>query len=295
MPSDQLDPPTMAWMAKLLRASKHTADAATIDSIQDGEQLVTALNDGIILIHLSNAIFPNTIKKYNKKKPNMSKFKRLENIQKFLKACHNKHELIPAIIFASADLEIGGFGGNGIPAVISTLKHLMEKSGGGGGGGGGSSSRNNQRSKTTAAPKPSLVEKLGYPDEEECFYMDDDGEVNDVTLCELKELYNGINLSTYNRDERLLGSTQVSFGEDWKSLLKWLGPRQDDTNSNVPLWKRKKNTVSAKRKSSMETSTMDPTAEQWFYEDDDHWKKVTAGYDHQQLLNHGVDVNVYQM
>jgi hypothetical protein len=125
--------------------------------------------------------------------------------------------------------------------------------------------------------------------------MDDDGEVNDVTLCELKELYNGINLSTYNRDERLLGSTQVSFGEDWKSLLKWLGPRQDDTNSNVPLWKRKKNTVSAKRKSSMETSTMDPTADQWFYEDDDHWKKVTAGYDHQHRLSNGVDVYVYPM
>lgn len=286
MPSDKLDPRTMAWMAKCLRASKHTADAATIDSIEDGEQLVTALNDGIILIHLSNAILPNTIRKYNKKKP-MSKFKRLENIQKFLKACRYKHELIPAVIFASADLEIGGFGGNGIPAVISTLKHLMEKSG----GGGGSSTRCNQP--TAAAPKPSLVETLGYPDEEECFYMDDDGEVNDVTLSELKELYNGVNLSAYNRDERLLGSTQVSFGEDWKPLLKWLGPRQDDTNSNVPLWKQKKNIVSAKRKSSVEVSTLDPTAEQWYYEDDDHWKKVTAGYDNRHRLNDGIDLSMW--
>jgi hypothetical protein len=275
----------MQWMSQLLR-KEHPEAAATLDNVSDPEQLVEVLSDGVILINLCNCILPNTIKKFNKSKSNqpMSKFKRLENIQKFTKACRNKLGLISEVIFASSDLEIGGFGGNGSSNVISTLKHLMDET-----------SEDNNREARSSAPKKGLVEIEGYPEDEECFYMNDDGDVVSVILAELIELY-----ETDDLDVRLMGSTQVSFGEDWKPLNKWLGERKN--SEQVPLWKMKKGGVGSavetrapppkpNRKSFdkvqeevKENINTNESGEKWYFEDDDNFRPVAAGpFDLEQM------------
>ena len=291
----RLDPISMSWFSDMLRSIGHNDDAQRIDDVTSSHDLVAQLADGVVLCRLVNAVRPNTIKKYNKPKSNMSKFKRLENIQKFTTACRDHLGIPPVSIFTSSDLELGGFGGNGVKNVISTIKHLMDKS-------NNDSHRESRGGNGMRAAKPSLVTIAGYTDEEECFYMDDYGEVQEVTLSELRELY-----ETEDKEERLLGSTQVSFGEDWKDLSKWLGPRT--AASSVPLWKQNKqkqqansknkyggggfldlrnggginkSTASRARQSSSVSSAetkddFDPMAEQWYFEDDDSYPSTPAG------------------
>ena len=276
----------MLWMSACLRDSNFDDDASTIDEIENSDQLIKNLADGVILVRLANCIRPNTIKKYNKiKSGTMSKFKRLENIQKFTTACRNHFELLT--VFASSDLEVGGFGGNGSANVISTLKCLREHC--------------TAASPESLAAKRPLVEIEGYPEEEECFYTDDAGDVQEVLLSELRFLYESDDM-----EERLLGSTQVSFGEDWKSLSKWLGPRKNQSDA-VPLWKQKKGGVgggddvsggrggggnrdppprpktnSASLDKVMEAQKQpeivdDVNGEKWYFEDDDFYPVVVAG------------------
>ena len=225
----KLDQTSMSWVVDTLNSSNNTKEANRFEEITDSDQLCNTLLDGTLLCILANSIRPNTIKKFNKNKPNreMMKFKRLENIQKFLTACRQHLCLESFSPFTSSDLEVGGFGGNNSSNVIATLKHLMEQSNTlsdrkSRGGSGTSGNKGNT--------KPSLVTLAGYPDEEECFYMDEYDDVHEVTLFELRELYESKDAS-----ERLKATTLVSFGEDWKELTKWLGPR---VNTITPAWKK---------------------------------------------------------
>ena len=263
----------MEWMVDQL-AVLHPKAADTVAACQHSDHLIHALADGCILIQLINTIRPNTIKRYNKPKLNMSKFKRLENLQKFTTACRVHLNLIPELIFASSDVEIGGFGGNGASNVISTLKHLMNES--------------TARLETRPAPrvKPSLAEKRGYLDSEECFYLGDGDEVVELTLGELRELYESDDMGV-----KLVGSTQVSFGEDWRPLFKWLGACKN--TEQVPLWKMKNGGPPPPTSSNParppppkpNINQTETNAEKWYYEDDDRWAtdKVAGPFTLEQM------------
>ena len=110
----KLDQTSMSWVVDTLNSSNNTNEANRFEEITDSDELCNTLLDGTLLCILANSIRPNTIKKFNKNKPNreMMKFKRLENIQKFLTACRHHLCLESFSPFTSSDLEVGGFGGN---------------------------------------------------------------------------------------------------------------------------------------------------------------------------------------
>eukprot|EP00946_MAST-07B_sp_MAST-7B-sp1_P001613 g1613.t1 len=238
-----------SWMLSVLLNSSSFVDESTAPALGacagDVEALRAALTDGCILCEVANAVKPGTIKRYNKRRngaPIKMKFKRLENLQKFTEACRFDFELPDVCVFGSSDLDkIEGMG-----AVLSCLRELERMA--------------RSPAQVEASKPKNLVEKRGYDEDEECFYMGEySGEVEGpIALRELRALYNSGEIGV---------DCQVSFGEDWFQAVKWLGAREmPEDLASSGIWKggagiRSRKSTVASRQSSVPDDAI------WYYRD----------------------------
>jgi hypothetical protein len=72
------------------------------------EDLMSSLTDGVVLVQVLNSIEKDVVPKFNKTPRSgrpISKFKRLENLQLFLRACRDRFHLRDTQLFEATDLD----------------------------------------------------------------------------------------------------------------------------------------------------------------------------------------------
>ena len=93
------------------------------------EMLVSTLTNGVVLVQLLNSIERNVIPHYNKTpksgKP-ISKFKRLENLQMFLRACRSKFHLRDTQLFEATDLDATR-NATGVISCLRTIQRIKPR------------------------------------------------------------------------------------------------------------------------------------------------------------------------
>ncbi|XP_020915419.1 muscle-specific protein 20 isoform X2 [Exaiptasia diaphana] len=104
----------MAWVANM---SGQSVEWGTGDEARLGDNFAKPLTDGVILCHVVNNLFPNSVKKVHDQNPNA--FKMQENISNFLKACE-ANGVDRVHIFQTVDL----YEKQNVGQVISCLQAL---------------------------------------------------------------------------------------------------------------------------------------------------------------------------